>query len=152
MEDALSDDLFLLSYSYNIREPRYFTKNFAMNKTMSQDYDVEMVFATQATSATPYYFDPLIHHVKKDKNKGDSGFEEEILIDGTVSGNDPSMHAVIYAKNWRQKDNIRLVSLGFNPLSDETTKFEEWNGLDWLARYEEFIIDVRSSSHAFLAE
>lgn len=62
IKDALSDDLFLISYSYNFGIPRFFTKHLANNDTYSLDYDVKLQFAAAATSATPFFFDPVTRY------------------------------------------------------------------------------------------
>ena len=59
VKDALSDEVFLVSYSYNYAEPRFYTKTNAKDKFTKMDYDVSLDFAAEASSASPLFFDPL---------------------------------------------------------------------------------------------
>jgi hypothetical protein len=57
VSDALSNEIFIMSYSYNYGEPRFYTKNNAKN--LKNDFDVTLDFAAKATSAMPGFFDPI---------------------------------------------------------------------------------------------
>lgn len=146
VKDAITDDVFLISYSYNFRIPRFYTKYFALNSSYARDYDVPMDFASQATSATPLIFDPVSRYTFFNKKR-----EEELLIDGNVIANNPSLYAAVYAREHRQKDKVRVVSLGFKPnLEDPKKNFTYMNPLGWVERLDEIIIDAEVTSHDWL--
>ena len=63
-----------------------------------------MDIATAAASATPLYFDPLIYV--------NGNNETELLVDGAIIANNPSMYAFIYAAEHYNKKDIRVVSIG----------------------------------------
>lgn len=55
-EDILTHELFVVSYSYNEQEPRFFSKFF---QNQNPDlYKVPIGKATGASAAAPTYFDP----------------------------------------------------------------------------------------------
>lgn len=77
------DDLFIVSYSYNEREPRFYSKYFIKNDPGT--YNVDIKTAVESSSSAPFYFPP---------NKYTNGFNiEETLIDGGLIANDPSLFA-----------------------------------------------------------
>ena len=67
VKDALSDEVFLVSYSYNYAEPRFYTKANANDKAIKIDYDVSLDFAAKASSASPLYFDPVFRSTMRGK-------------------------------------------------------------------------------------
>lgn len=69
VRDALTEDIFLISYSYNFGIPRFYTKNYAINPSKQMDYDVKMNFAAAATSATPFIFDPVTRYTFNNKQR-----------------------------------------------------------------------------------
>ena len=147
MKDALTDDIFLISYSYNFGIPRFYTKGYAKNQSRALDYDVKMDFAASASSATPFIFDPVIRYTFNNKKR-----DEELLIDGSVIANNPALYATVYAKNDRGKDNVRVVSIGFRPTPEKVSKnFTYMTALDWVQRLDEIILDAKVSSHNTLA-
>lgn len=77
---------------------------------MHLDYDVRMDFAAAATSATPFMFDPVLRFTFNEKVR-----DEEMLVDGSMIANNPSLYALIYTKAWRNIENVRVTSLGFRP-------------------------------------
>ncbi len=114
MKDALTDDLFLIAYSYNSGIPRFYTKVGATDPKYEKDYDVKMDFAAAATSATPYYFDPVTRYAYNNKKR-----YEEVLIDGSILANNPSVYAFIYAKYYRELPKVRVISIGSKPKKQE---------------------------------
>lgn len=67
VRDALTEDVFLISYSYNMGIPRFYTKHYASEPNKQMDYDVKMNFAAAATSATPFIFDPVTRYTFNNK-------------------------------------------------------------------------------------
>lgn len=63
-----------------------------------------MDVAAGASSAAPLYFDPLVYI---------NGLgEEEMLVDGAIIANNPSLYAYIIAGEKNRGAKIRVVSLG----------------------------------------
>lgn len=54
IEDALTDEVMMVSYSWNDAEPRFYTK-YASKDTPGV-YNVTIALAAEASTATPYYF------------------------------------------------------------------------------------------------
>jgi patatin-like phospholipase/acyl hydrolase len=69
LKDILSDEVFLVSYSYNYGEPRFYTKSNAKDKNLKLDYDVSLDFAARASSASPYYFEPVFRSTLRGKQR-----------------------------------------------------------------------------------
>jgi len=59
--DLLIDELLILSYSFQYDEPRLFTKYAASNNATW--YNLSLVDAVAASSATPGYFQARTHNV-----------------------------------------------------------------------------------------
>ena len=110
------------------------------------DYDVKMNFAAAATSATPFIFDAVTRYTFNNKQR-----EEEFLIDGQIIANNPSLYAAAYAKNQRNKEKVRVVSIGFKPQYDRGD-LKTMNALDWLNRIDAVIVDAKVTSHSYLTE
>lgn len=69
MKDALTDELLLISYSYSHGTPRFYTKSHALNSAFYLSHDVEMSLAAAATSATPFYFDPVFRPIYNNRKR-----------------------------------------------------------------------------------
>lgn len=95
--DALTEEVMIVSYDYNNRTPRIFTKYGAYNNP--ELYLTSLSNASQASSAAPTYFDPKV-------------LNGSVLIDGGVIANDPAMYAYLHSKNNLGKRNIRVISIG----------------------------------------
>lgn len=102
MDEILTDEALVVAYSYNAQEPRFYSKY--ESKRNPDVYDVSLDIAAGATSATPGYFDPRIYENKKG--------EREVLVDGGIIANNPSMYAFIFASEFHKKENIRIISIG----------------------------------------
>jgi len=63
-----------------------------------------MDVAAGATSAAPGYFDPRIYE--------NGNGEREVLVDGGIIANNPSMYAFIFASEFKKQKNIRVISIG----------------------------------------
>ena len=53
---AMTDELLIVAYDYNSKQPRLYSKYFA--KLDAGIYDVQMSKATGGSSAAPVYFEP----------------------------------------------------------------------------------------------
>jgi patatin-like phospholipase/acyl hydrolase len=108
LRDAIAEEVFIIAYSYNNGQPRFYTKRNANN--FSADYDLDLNEVAQATSATPLFFDPYTRKVRKGRY-----IQTELLVDGGLIANNPSLYASVYAKEILGHENLRTVSLGFIP-------------------------------------
>ena len=53
---AMQDELLVVAYDYNSKQPRFYSKHFSqMDEGI---YDVAMSYATGGSSAAPVYFEP----------------------------------------------------------------------------------------------
>lgn len=59
VEESLTEEVLLVAYSYNAREPRFYSKYEAQNNPGV--FNVTMQVAASASSAAPLYFDPYIY-------------------------------------------------------------------------------------------
>jgi uncharacterized protein len=65
---------------------------------------VTLDVAAGASSAAPGYFDPRIY---------ENGYGvREVLVDGAIIANNPSMYAFIFASEFKKNKDIRVISLG----------------------------------------
>lgn len=82
-DEIMVDDLFIVSYSYNDQEPRFYSKWF--NNFNPGTYSVPISTAVASSSSAPFYFQP---------NTYTNGFNiTETLIDGGLIANDPAYYA-----------------------------------------------------------
>ncbi len=87
-----------------------YTKRRAIES--GSDYDLDLNEVAMATSATPLKFDPYIRTTRRGRYR-----INELLVDGSLIANNPSLYATVYAKENLKHDNVRTVSLGFIPTS-----------------------------------
>ena len=96
------DDVFIVSYSYNAKNPRFYSKYF--NKEDPGTYSVDIPTAVASSSSAPFYFQP---------NTYTNGFKiKETLIDGGLIANDPAYYAYLTQRFGKGCQNIRVVSIG----------------------------------------
>lgn len=109
--ETLGDEVVIVAYDYNGRQPRFFSKYFAaMNPGV---YDTMIRVAVGGSAAAPTYFDPMTYI--------DHYNITERLIDGGVIANNPSNYAYNIAR-LKGKSDIRLLSIG--------TGEKEYKGID----------------------
>jgi len=109
LRDALTEEVFIISYSYNIGTPRFYTKKNA--EMQPSDYDLDMSEIAMASSATPLFFEPFTRIIKNGRYR-----YTELLVDGGLIANNPSLYATMYVKEVMKRENIRTVSIGFIPV------------------------------------
>jgi patatin-like phospholipase/acyl hydrolase len=102
VEDALTDNVMMVSYSWNAAEPRFYTKG--TSRADPGVYNVSLALAAEASTATPYYFQPKVF-----TNQNGT---EEVLIDGSLIANNPAMYAYVSATLFANQTNVRIISLG----------------------------------------
>lgn len=118
--DALTHELMIVSYAYNKREPRFFTKYTA--RSDPDTFDVTVAEAAEASSAFPGYFKP------KELNG-------EVLVDGAMIANNPAYFASAFARHLYGKDNIKTISVGAGrPWVEPLVKGESVNALVWMEK------------------
>lgn len=105
-----------------------------------------MDFAAAATSATPLIFDPVTRYTFNNKKR-----DTELLIDGNIIANNPSLYATVYARHHKQRNNITVISLGFRPIKEDIkTNFTFMKPIDWIERLSEILFDAEVTSHDWL--
>ena len=95
--DALTKEVCIIAYEYNTHQPRVFSK-FSASKLPSV-FDVGLGNASEASSSAPVYFDPKV-------------IGDQVLIDGAVIANNPSLYSYLHSKYANNQKNIRFVSIG----------------------------------------
>jgi patatin-like phospholipase/acyl hydrolase len=127
LKDALTDEVFIISYSYNQGQPRFYTKLNA--EKYAPDYDLELNEIAMATSATPIFFEPFTRVVKKGRYRN-----TELLVDGGLIANNPSLYATVYVKEFLKRENVRVVSLGFipKPAFSESSLYQQMSAIKWV--------------------
>lgn len=56
LEDALPEEILILSYAYNIKKPRFYSKYFS--KQFPNTHNISLANATVASSSAPVFFQP----------------------------------------------------------------------------------------------
>jgi patatin-like phospholipase/acyl hydrolase len=87
VKDAITKEVMIIAFSYNMMQPRFYSKFQA--RIEPEVYDVTMDLAVAASSSTPGYFYP--------KRYTNGNGVEELLVDGSIISNNPSLYAFIYA-------------------------------------------------------
>ena len=94
--------MLIVAFDYNSQQPRFYSDYFAKNQPGTHYIDTK--HAIGASAAAPTYFDPLPH-------TNMFGIEE-MLIDGGVIANNPSLYSHLMAKFLLDKPNLLMVSIG----------------------------------------
>lgn len=100
VDEAISDEVCIVSYDYNSQTPRLYSKYYA--DKMPGVYKVTMAEATAGSSAAPAYFAPNSYL--------DLYGIEQLVIDGGIIANNPSLFANLMARDLLGKQNVRIVS------------------------------------------
>ena len=104
-----ADELLVTSYEYNSKTPRFYSKYF---RTVDPGrYDVKLWEAVSASSSAPIYFNP--------KGRTNQFDIEEVLIDGGLICNNPSLYAFQLARHIHDQKDIRLLSLGTGEIESQ---------------------------------
>ena len=134
-DDILVDELMLVTFSYNARQPRIFSK-YPSNRP-ENIYDVSLADASQASAAAPTYFNPKV-------------IGNEVLIDGGVIANDPSFLAYLRSHYLYHMDNIRVFSIGTGQaIPKNISDPEDVNVLTWLNNMETLLMNAEINTHEF---
>ena len=115
--EGLTEELMIVSYDYNNRTPRIFTKYGA--RIEPELYYTTFSNASQASSAAPTYFDPKV-------------LNGSVLIDGGVIANDPSMYAYLHSRDNLKKKKIRVISVGTGEPHPKEINPEEVTVFTWI--------------------
>ena len=92
----------IVAYDYNSNSPRFYSDYFYDQQPGF--YDILARDAVGASAAAPTYFDPLEH-----KNNFSM---EEMLIDGGVVANNPSLYAQLMSRYLLDHDDVLMISIG----------------------------------------
>lgn len=144
VENALTEEVLIVSYSYNAREPRFYSKYEA--KTKPEIFNVTMDVAAAAASATPLYFDPYIYV----NGKG----QREMLVDGQIIANNPSLYAFIYAaeKHEVKRDKIRVISIGTGVNKMPKINPKKVSAFTWLWNLSDLLVNVEVTANSHFTE
>jgi hypothetical protein len=105
---------------------------------------VTLDIAAGGSSAAPGYFDPKVF----ENGKG----ETEVLVDGGIIANNPSMYAFIFASEMNKKKNIRVVSIGTGQVKQPKIDPNNVSILTWVSNLGDLIVDVEVTAHAYFTE
>jgi hypothetical protein len=129
---AMQDELLIVAYDYNSKQPRFYSKHFA---SLDEGiYDVQMSKATGGSSAAPVYFEP--QHVV------DEYGIDQLVIDGGIIGNNPSLFAYLMQNKIKKKTPIRIWSMGTGILDMHPVDADGMTRFEWLKLSGEFMIDI----------
>jgi patatin-like phospholipase/acyl hydrolase len=140
--DALTDEIFIVSFDYEYGNPVFFTKLYASDKSIKNDedlYSTSLGNASEASAAAPIYFDPKIIH-------------DHILIDGGIIANNPSLYAYEYANKVLKKEKVRVISIGTalgpgNQIDPDTVTL-----LDWALEIGSLLTTPEQRTHSWVAK
>lgn len=109
----------IISYAYNQKEPRFYSKFEADRNPYI--YDVQVDEAVIASSSLLMYYDPYEMQL---------GLEnQEVLVDGSIIAQNPSFYSLIYAKELNKKKFVRVVSIGSGYSNFDDVDFSSGNFL-----------------------
>lgn len=67
-----------------------------------------------------------------------------------IIANNPSMYAFIMAKNFNNKTNVRVISVGAGENKPVTINPNSTNALTWAFNLQDLIINTEITTHVFL--
>ena len=129
---AMTDELLIVAYDYNSKQPRLYSKYFS--ELDEGIYDVQMSKATGGSSAAPVYFEP--------QSVLDEYGIQQLVIDGGIIGNNPSLFAYLMQSKIHDKTPIRIWSMGTGILDMQPIEAESMTRFQWLKLSGEFMIDI----------
>lgn len=141
LEDALTDEVMMVAYSFNKHEPRFYTKY--SSRAWPDVYNITMAEACEASSATPFFFPPKV--------LTNPGGTKEILIDGTLIANNPSLYAFVSSNIFNKEEEIRVVSLGAGSKIPPIINPGQVSQLSWIAKLQDLLFEVEVSTHDYLS-
>jgi uncharacterized protein len=120
--------IILTTFDLSRREPIFITNAKDMVPGVAGHFrDYAFWEAARATSAAPVYLDPLRIEI--------NGAGEQILVDGGVFANDPTLIAYVQAlREGYKSENIHVLSLGagFHYHKAIYKDADKWGLMDWL--------------------
>jgi len=132
ISQAISDEIMITAYEFNSQQPKLFTKYLAEREP--NRFEVLLSNATGSSSAAPGFFEP---------QKIENGYSQtELLIDGGIIANNPSLLAYMTAKHILDKKEMRILSLGTGTPFPSEYNIEGWNSLDYIKLSVELMIDI----------
>ena len=132
ISSAMPDELLIVAYDYNSKQPRLYSKHFA--QLDAAIYDVQMSKATGGSSAAPVYFEP--------QQVVDEYGIQQLVIDGGIIGNNPSLFAYLMQNKIKKKTPIRIWSMGTGILEMPPVDADGMTRFEWLKLSGEFMIDI----------
>lgn len=138
IKDALTSELMIVAYDYNSQQPRYYSKFFS--EEQPKVYDVLFSNATGGSSAAPFYFEPM--------RILDKYGMENLLLDGGLIGNNPSMFAYLMESKLKTTLDkpIRILSMGTGGTTFKPVTGAGMSKLKWKKLSLEFMVnaDIRA--------
>lgn len=132
ISSAMQDELLVVAYDYNSKQPRFYSKYFA--ELDANIYDVKMSIATGGSSAAPVFFEP--------QQAVDEYGIEQLVIDGGIIGNNPALFAYLMQNKIKKKTPIRIWSMGTGILEMKPVLADGMTRFEWLKLSGEFMIDI----------
>jgi hypothetical protein len=132
ISSAMQDELLVVAYDYNSKQPRLYSKYFA--ELDSNIYDIKMSIATGGSSAAPIFFVP--------QESTDEYGIGQLVIDGGIIGNNPALFSYLMQNKIKKKDPIRIWSMGTGILEMDPVDADAFTRFEWLKLSGEFMIDI----------
>ena len=134
----ITDEILLLSWDFNNRNPYVITKRNAESNPMYSEFKM-LDEVTLLSACNPLYFKPCIF-----------GSEENVFISGDAMAKSPAMLAFLYATDAGvDPKTIRVVSVGST--SQRADKIPENIGIiDWMTRITSLQAPVKEHTHDYL--
>ena len=137
------DETMLISYAYNKKQPRFYSRfNAERNPYI---FDVQVDEAVVASTSLLMYYDPF---------KMQLGLEsQEVLVDGAIIAQNPSFYSLIHAKELKKMNFVKVVSIGSGYSNFDDIDFASGNFILSLLSDPNHIIDlfsyIKARSHSY---
>jgi len=108
---------------------------------------VTLADAVGASSSLPIFFVPKV--LVNGNN------ETELLIDGSLIANNPSLYAYVYASEYNNRTNIRVVSIGAGATKQPTinpNNTDDVNAFTWVTNLYDLLFDIEVASHNYFTK
>ncbi|CDW84799.1 patatin [Stylonychia lemnae] len=135
IEDALTNEVNIISYEYNSHQPRIFSKFSAARSP--GNFSVGLSNASQASSAAPIYFDPKV-------------IGDQVLIDGGVIANNPAFYSYLHSKYANNQKKVRVISVGTGEQKTKEIDPKNIDKITWALQIGALITSTEATTHDYL--
>eukprot|EP00347_Sterkiella_histriomuscorum_P015022 403358603 len=132
--DALTPEVLIVAFEYTKHEPRLFSKYSA--RKQPEIFNVTIINASQASSAAPVYFNPKV-------------IGDQILLDGGLIANNPSLFSYLHSKYANEQKKIRLISLGTGAIYPDVLD-PRMSNVEWFMEVGNLIANVEQFTQEYL--